>query len=46
MLDMKEEFEDTKEVVRWKKGQTSNYKMTNNDQHKSSPKSALSIIGV
>jgi hypothetical protein len=23
------------------KGQTSNYKMTNNDQHKSSPKSAL-----
>jgi hypothetical protein len=28
------------------KGQTSNYKMTNNDQHKSSPKSSLSIIGV
>jgi hypothetical protein len=28
------------------KGQTSNYKMTNNDQHKSSPKAALSVIGV
>jgi hypothetical protein len=27
------------------KGQTSNYKMTNNDQHKSSPSSALSVIG-
>ena len=27
------------------KGQTTNYKMTNNDQHQSSPKSALSIIG-
>ena len=28
------------------KGQTTNYKMTNNDQHKSSPISALSVIGV
>jgi hypothetical protein len=28
------------------KGQPNNYKMTNNDQHNSSPKSALSIIGV
>ena len=26
------------------KGQTTNYKMTNNDQHKSSPKSALLVI--
>jgi hypothetical protein len=25
-------------------GQTTNYKMTNNDQHKSSPKSALLVI--
>jgi hypothetical protein len=29
-----------------KKGQTNNYKMAKNDQHKSSPKSALSVIGV
>jgi hypothetical protein len=37
-----------KEVVRIhesKKGQTTNYKMTNNDQHRSSPSSALSVIG-
>jgi hypothetical protein len=36
-----------KEVVRIhesKKGQTTNYKMTNNDQHRSSPSSALSVI--
>ena len=26
-------------------GQTTNYNMTNNDQHKSSPKSARSVIG-
>ena len=44
-----EEFADTKGVVRIhksKKGQTTNYKMTNNDQHRSSPISALSVIGV
>jgi hypothetical protein len=29
-----------------KKGQTNNYKMANNDQHKSSPKSTLSVIGI
>jgi hypothetical protein len=37
-----------KEVVRIhesKKGQTTNYKMTNNYQHRSSPSSALSVIG-
>ena len=28
------------------KEQTNNYMMTNNDQHNSSPKSALSVIGV
>jgi hypothetical protein len=28
------------------KGQTNNYMMTNSDQHNSSPKSALSVIGV
>ena len=28
-----------------KKGQTTNYKMTSNDQQKSSSKSALSVIG-
>ena len=28
------------------KGETTNYKMTNNDQHQLSPKSALSIIGI
>jgi hypothetical protein len=28
------------------KGQTTNYKMTNNDQHILSPKSAFSVIGV
>jgi len=28
------------------KGQKNNYKMTNNDQHNSSLKSALSVIGV
>jgi hypothetical protein len=27
------------------KGQPTNYKMTNNDQHQSSPKSAISVIG-
>ena len=27
-------------------GQTTNYKMTNNDQHILSPKSAFSVIGV
>jgi hypothetical protein len=27
------------------KGQTTNYKITNNDQHQSSPKSTLSVIG-
>jgi hypothetical protein len=48
-FDMLEEFEDIK---RWwesnnrRKGQTTNYKMTNNDQQKSSLKSALSVIGV
>jgi len=26
------------------KGQTTNYKITNNDQHQSSPKSTLSVI--
>ena len=43
-FDMQEEFEDTKEVVRIqksKKRQTNNCKMTNNDQHKWSPKSSL-----
>jgi hypothetical protein len=36
-----------KEVVRIhesKNGQTTNYKMTNNNQHRSSPISALSVI--
>jgi hypothetical protein len=28
------------------KEQTNNYKMANNDQHNSSPKSSLSVIGV
>jgi hypothetical protein len=46
---MKEKFEDTKEVIgihKSKKGQETNYKMTNTDQQKSSPISALSVIGV
>jgi hypothetical protein len=28
------------------KGHTTNYKMANNDPHKLSPKSAISVIGV
>jgi hypothetical protein len=28
------------------KGQKTNYKMTSNNQHQSSPKSALSVIGI
>jgi hypothetical protein len=34
------------QIPSMEKGQTTNYKMTNNDQHQSSPKSAISVIGV
>ena len=42
---MKEEFEVTKEVVRIHKSKKDRHLITN-DQHKSSPISALSVIGV